>query len=110
MSDSAFPHGFSRFVTERYPDTTQQQALGKQVREMLDSSAWKVVEAVLEAQVEHQIAAMRPPRVREHVEYAAGHAMIEGLRSARYAAEAVLSVAEKADERARAESAKREGG
>lgn len=102
------PHGFKAFVKRRHPSTTEQQALAKQARVLLDSPAWQLVEELLEAQAQYQLSLLRPPAVREQAEYASGHGLVEGLRSARMAINALTEVAESADERAKsaAESAR----
>lgn len=106
MADQ-FPAWFTDFLRKRLQSTTAMQAAGKQVEGMLASPAWALVEAVLAEEEERLLASLRGHRIPEHVEYAARHGQIEGLRSARGAAEAVIKVAESADRKAReaAESA-----
>jgi hypothetical protein len=89
-----------KFIRDRLEMTTGIQDAGKQVRAMLDSQAWSLVEAVVDESERRLLDSIRPPRIPEHVEYAARHGQIEGLRSLRGAAEAVLHEAEKADVRA----------
>jgi hypothetical protein len=91
---------FQKFVRDRLEQTTAMQDAGKQVRAMLDSSAWALVEAVLVESEQRLLDSIRPPRIPEHVEYAARLGQVEGLRSARGAAEAVIAVAEAADRKA----------
>jgi hypothetical protein len=91
---------YAPFIRDRLKQTTAMQDAGKQVRAMLDSPAWALVEAVLEESIGRLEESIRPPRLPEHVEYAARHGQIEGLRSPRLAAEAVIAVAEAADRKA----------
>lgn len=99
------------WLKREFPNTSQQQTIGRQLEQMLASPAWEVVERLLKATEEKQIAALQPPNIKSHEEYIAGHYLIEGLRSARRAAEAVVQVARSADQKAAASAAnRREGG
>lgn len=105
-----FDQWFKTFVRERFPSTTAQQDAGKMMRELQSSAGWQLLLDLVAAREARALADLRRPgRIPEHVEYAHGHGLIEGLRSVGGAAQAVISVAESADEKARkaAESAGR---
>jgi hypothetical protein len=100
MADD-YPQWFNEWLRRRMPDTAQQQTAGKQMRRLLESPEWRLIEELVEARKARVLVDLqRPGQVPDHVEYARGHGVIEGCESIRGAAEAVVRVAEKADERA----------
>lgn len=103
-----YPQWFNEFVRRQLPSTTAQQDAGKMVRQLIESPGWRLLEQVLEARKDRAMLDLqRPGGVPDHATYAHGHGILEGVGSIRGAVDAVLHVADQAEEKARqaAESA-----
>jgi hypothetical protein len=60
MADD-YPQWFNEWLRRRMPDTAQQQTAGKQMRRLLESPEWRLIEELVEARKERVLVDLQRP-------------------------------------------------